>query len=60
MQQPMPPPDGDRSRAGIINGLNWTYVAILVVITALRLYVRAAKGAVGWDDYMMFIALVTT
>ena len=56
----MPPPDGDQNRASIINGLNWTYAAICIVIVAMRVYVRASKRTIGADDYLMLIALVRT
>ena len=53
-----PPPDGDQDRGHTIFGLYWSFFGLSVIITALRFYAHVGIRAVGWDDWLMLIAVL--
>lgn len=38
--------------------ISWTTVSLATILVALRLYVRCNMRASGWDDYLIYLALV--
>lgn len=49
----------DVNRGPVVLALSWTTVSLATMFVALRLYVRCKKRANGWDDYLIYIALVS-
>ena len=39
--------------------ISWTTMSLAVVFVALRAFVRCKTHANGWDDYLIYIALVS-
>ncbi|MCJ1439063.1 hypothetical protein MMC27_008454 [Xylographa pallens] len=53
-----PPPDGDQDRGHTIFGLYWTLFGLSIIITVLRFYAHVSIRAVGWDDWLMLVAVL--
>ena len=53
-----PPPDGDQDRGHTIFGLYWTFFGLSIIITVLRFYAHVSIRAVGWDDWLMLVAVL--
>ena len=56
-----PPPvdPGDPGRGPLIMGFGWTFTILAIIAVGFRFYLRRRFGSgSGWDDWLMFIALV--
>ncbi|MCJ1293337.1 hypothetical protein MMC34_004891 [Xylographa carneopallida] len=53
-----PPPDGDQNRGHTIFGLYWTFFALSIIITIMRFYAHVSIRVVGWDDWLMLVAVL--
>ena len=52
----------DRSHANLgplYLAISWTTVTLATVLVTLRLYVRCKLRANDWDDYLIYLALVS-
>ena len=56
----LPPPlDGDQDRGPRIIAVYWTIFTVGAVVTCLRFWARIKIRYVGWDDWLMLIAIVS-
>ncbi|MCJ1477955.1 hypothetical protein MMC13_006630 [Lambiella insularis] len=53
-----PPPDGDQDRGASVYGFYWAILAIATVVTSLRFWARIRIHALGWDDWLMLLAVL--
>ena len=53
---PLPP---DKDRGPIILALQFSSLGLAIIIVLLRFYMRLKLRTHGWDDYTIYIALVT-
>ena len=53
------PPGGDQDRGWKMIGINWAMFAIELVIVSLRVYSRKKIRAIGLDDYLMGLSVVS-
>lgn len=55
-----PPPDGDLDKGPIFLTVTLITATIALVVVGLRVYVRTKIiRAVGWDDWMIILAMVS-
>lgn len=57
IDRPPVPPDHDRGP--IILALQFSTLGIAIIVVLLRLYMRFRLKTHGWDDYTIYLALVT-
>ena len=53
-----PPPDGDRDRGPAVVSLYWTIFGLSLALLCLRFWARFRIHAIGWDDWIMALAVV--
>lgn len=49
----------DENLGPIFLAISWTTVTLAIALVALRLFVRCKTHANGWDDYLIYLALVS-
>lgn len=49
----------DVNRGPMIVGISWASASLAIVAVALRISIRFKKRAHGWDDYVIYTALVS-
>ena len=54
---PIPP---DHNRGPIILAVQFSTLGVAIIVVLLRFYVRLNLRAHGWDDYTIYLALVTS
>ena len=55
-----PPPDGDLNKGPIFLIVTLITATIALILVGLRMYVRTKIiRAVGWDDWMIILAMVS-
>ena len=59
MEQRPRPVEGDRNRGTTLLAISWTEAVICIVFVAIRFYARSMIKAVGKDDWIMMITLVS-
>jgi hypothetical protein len=48
----------DLGRGPLVIGVLWALTSLAVLVVAARLYLRKVIGALGWDDFLILIAMV--
>jgi len=49
----------DETRGPLVLGMAWSTYGLAFIAVAARLYARIVSKAMGWDDYLIFMALVS-
>lgn len=49
----------DETRGPMFLAVSWTTVSLAAILVALRVFVRCKTHANGWDDYLIYFALVS-
>lgn len=49
----------DENLGPMFLAISWTTVSLASVLVALRLFVRCKTHANSWDDYLIYLALVS-
>ena len=57
MDRPPVPPD--HNRGPIILALQFSTLGVAIIVVLLRFYMRLKLRAHGWDNYTIYLALVT-
>jgi hypothetical protein len=60
MEFPPPVNTNDLGHGPVIMGITWTITALAIFAVILRMYVRKELKSIGWDDWLMCGALVST
>lgn len=55
-----PPVPPDRNRGPIILALSFSTLGVAIIVVLLRFYMRLKLRAHSWDDYTIYLALVTS